>query len=102
VDGDGWADQGQKRVVSLGISGFPRKCQVRGSGRGGLPAVLESHAYRTGTVEGGEVRWPVRCDARTVRQQFPGVFEDHDAVAEQAPALLGVADDGVRRFAIRI
>jgi len=57
------------------------------------------HAYRT--VEGGEVGGPVRRDGRAVRQQFPGVFEHHYAIAEQAPALLGVADDGVRRFAVR-
>src|SRR5215831_5058190 len=70
-----------------------------GSGRWGLPASV-SHANRT--VEGSEVGGPVRCDGRAVGQQFTGVLEDHDAVAEQAPALLGVADDGVRRFAIRI
>jgi hypothetical protein len=58
------------------------------------------HADRT--VEGSEVSGPVRCDARAVRQQFPGVFEDHDAIAEQTPTLLGVADYGMRRFAIRI
>jgi len=57
------------------------------------------YAYRT--VEGGEIGGPVRRDALAVGQQLPGVFEDHHAIAEQAPALLGVADDGVRRFAVR-
>jgi hypothetical protein len=57
--------------------------------------------YTRRTVEGSEVGGPVRCDGRAVRQQFAGVLEDHDAVAEQAPALLGVADNGVRRFPIR-
>src|ERR1700759_1793951 len=72
---------------------------VRRLGRRSLPAPV-GHAYRT--VEGGQVGGAVRCDGGAVRQQFAGVFEDHDAVAEQAPALLGVADYGVRRFAIRI
>jgi hypothetical protein len=71
---------------------------MRRSGRWRLPASV-GHAYRA--VEGGEVGGPVRCDRRAVRQQFPGVFEHHDAVTEQAPALLGVADYGVRRFAVR-
>src|SRR6516165_5462013 len=70
-----------------------------GSGRWDLSASV-GHAYRT--VEGSEVGGPVRCDGRAVWQQFAGVLEDHNAVAEQAPALLGVADDGVCRFAIRI
>src|ERR1700755_1780177 len=70
-----------------------------GSGRWG-PSASVRHAYRT--VEGSEVGGPVRCDGLAVWQQFAGVLEDHDAVAEQAPALLGVADDGVRRFAVRI
>ena len=39
---------------------------------------------------------------RAAQHEDPGVVEEHDAVAEQAPALLGVADYGVRRFAIRI
>jgi hypothetical protein len=70
-----------------------------GSGRWGVPAVSVGHTDRT--VEGSKVGGPVRCDGLAVRQQFAGVLEDHDAVAEQAPALLGVADNGVRRFAIR-
>ena len=69
-----------------------------GSGRRGPPASV-GHAHRT--VEGSEVGGPVRCDGRAVGQQLAGVFEGHDAVAEQALALLGVADDGVRRFAVR-
>src|SRR5579862_1987977 len=72
-----------------------------GSGRGGSPVVFESQVCRAGTVEGSEVGGPVRCDAGAVRQQFPRVFEYHHAVAEQAPALLGVADYRVRRFAVR-
>ena len=39
--------------------------------------------------------------ALTVRQKLARVFEQDDAVAEQAPALLGVTDNGVRRFAVR-
>jgi len=57
------------------------------------------HAYPA--VEGSDVGRPVRSDARAVGKQFPGVFEDHDAIAEQAPALLGVTDDDVRCFAVR-
>jgi len=35
----------------------------------------------------------VRRHDAAVRQQFSGVLEDDDAVAQQAPALLGVAGD---------
>ena len=34
----------------------------------------------------------MRLDHPAVGQQLAGVLEDHDAVAEQAPALLRVAD----------
>jgi hypothetical protein len=57
------------------------------------------HAYRT--VEGSDVGGPVRRDACAIGQKLACVVEDHDAIAEQAPALLGVADYGVRRFAVR-
>jgi hypothetical protein len=57
--------------------------------------------YYPGRAIEGQVRGPVRRDGRAVRQELPGVLEDHDAVAEQAPALLRVADNGMRRFAVR-
>jgi hypothetical protein len=38
----------------------------------------------------------VRWDHATVRQEFAGVVEEDDAVAQQAPSLLGVGGDGVR------
>jgi hypothetical protein len=57
--------------------------------------------YADGAVEGREVSGPVRFDAGAVRKELPGVVEHDDAVAEQAPALLGVADYGVCRFAVR-
>src|SRR5579859_6785928 len=43
----------------------------------------------------------MRRDGRAVRQQLAGVIEDHYAIAEQAPALLRVADHGVGRLAVR-
>src|SRR5215510_7737905 len=43
---------------------------------------------------------PVRCDDLAAGEQFAGVLEDHDTVAEQRPALLGVAGDGAGRLAI--
>jgi hypothetical protein len=57
--------------------------------------------YDPGRPVEGQIRRPVRRDGLAIGQEFPRVFEDHDAVAEQAPALLGVADNGVRRFAVR-
>jgi len=57
--------------------------------------------YGPGRAIERQVRGPVRRDGRAVRQEFPRVFEDHDAVAEQTPALLRVADNGMRRFAVR-
>jgi hypothetical protein len=38
----------------------------------------------------------VRRDDAAVRQEFPRVVEDDDAVAQQAPSLLGMGGDGVR------
>jgi hypothetical protein len=69
-----------------------------GSGRRGLAAVPVTHPDRTVKTQVGG---PVRRDARAVGEQFPGVLEDHDAIAEQAPSLLRVADNGVCRFAVR-
>jgi hypothetical protein len=70
------------------------------SGRWSLPSVPGDHADRA--VEWCQVSRPVRLDAGAVRQQFPGVLEHHDTVAEQAPSLLRVAHDGVCRFAVGI
>jgi hypothetical protein len=64
-----------------------------------LPAVWRYDP--AGWAVEGQVGGPVRRDRLAVGQEFPRVFEDDDAVAEQAPALLGVADYGVRRFAVR-
>jgi hypothetical protein len=46
------------------------------------------------------IRGPVRCDHCAVWQQFSGVVEYHYAIAEQAPALLRVADYRVRGLAV--
>src|SRR5215468_202371 len=43
---------------------------------------------------------PVRGDDLAAGKQLTGVLEHHDAVAEQGPALLGVAGDGAGRFAV--
>ena len=43
---------------------------------------------------------PVRCDDLPAGEQFAGVLEDHDTVAEQRPALLRVAGDGAGRLAV--
>src|SRR5262249_15062138 len=43
---------------------------------------------------------PVRGDDLAAGEQFAGVLEDHDTVAEQRPALLRVAGDGAGRLAI--
>src|SRR6478672_4512469 len=67
---------------------------------------------RSGGWCGRFVRWrcvrpsayiggPVRGDGTATGEQFPGVLEDDDAVAEQAPALLGMADNGPGSLAIR-
>jgi hypothetical protein len=42
----------------------------------------------------------VRLDRSAVRQQFAGVLEDDDAVAEEAPALLGVARNRAGGFVV--
>jgi hypothetical protein len=45
-------------------------------------------------------RTPVRLDRRTVRQEFSGVFEDDDTVAEQAPALFAEGRHGTGGLAV--
>jgi hypothetical protein len=55
---------------------------------------------RTGWT-GGEVRGSVRGDGSAAGEQFPGVFENNNAITKQAPALLRVTDDGSGRLAIR-
>jgi hypothetical protein len=69
-----------------------------GSGRRGLTAVPVTQLdWTLKTQVGG----PMRRDARAVGEKLPGVLEDHDAIAEQAPSLLRVADNGMCRFAVR-
>src|ERR1700744_3262765 len=48
-----------------------------------------------------QVSGPVRVDAATPRQQLAGVFKNHDPIAEQAPALIGVAGQRSSRLAVR-
>jgi hypothetical protein len=43
----------------------------------------------------------VRGDRAAVGQEFAGVVEEDDAVAEQAPPLLGVEGDSASRIAVR-
>jgi hypothetical protein len=43
----------------------------------------------------------VRSYRIPARQQFAGVLEHDDAIAEQAPALLGVTDNSPGRFTIQ-
>ena len=65
-----------------------------------LKLKLQSSARRGTPVEGGSIGPAGPRDGRAVRQERAGVFEDHDAIAEQAPALLRVTDDGACRLAV--
>jgi len=58
-------------------------------------------AYDPGRPVETQVGGAVRSDTSAVRQKLARVLEDHDAIAEQAPALLGVADDSVCRLTVR-
>jgi hypothetical protein len=42
----------------------------------------------------------VRSDDAPVRKQLAGVLEEHDAVAEQTPPLLGVGHDHAGRVMV--
>jgi hypothetical protein len=44
---------------------------------------------------------PVWRNDLSVGQQLPGVLEEHNSVAEQAPTLLWVVSDGVGRLPVR-
>src|SRR5262249_38513471 len=61
--------------------------------------------FRSGSWRGryrpeNQVRGTVRGDGVSVGEQLTGVFEYHDAVAKQAPALFGVADEGTSRLVV--
>lgn len=43
----------------------------------------------------------MRSDDSTVGQKLAGIFEDQHTIAEQTPALLGVAGDRVRSITVR-
>ncbi len=45
---------------------------------------------------------PVRWNRATAGQELARVLEEDDAVAQQAPSLLGVEGDGVGRVAVRM
>jgi hypothetical protein len=48
-----------------------------------------------------DVNQPVRRNRATVGQELARVVEEDDAVAQQAPPLLGVEGDGVGRVTVR-
>jgi hypothetical protein len=94
-------------VVGVGCRGFlrlARLARLAGWRVGGLRwppwpdlkglADFSSSGWRGRYGPVNQVSRAMRGDGVAVGQQFTGVFEDHDAVAEQAPALLGVADEG--------
>jgi hypothetical protein len=53
---------------------------------------------RDGPPDAGRVAWR---DGAAVGQEPAGVVEEDDAVAQQAPPLLGVEGDGVGRVTVR-
>src|ERR1700733_3109874 len=50
---------------------------------------------------GNQIGGAVRGDGLSIGEKLPGVLKDNYAVAEQAPSLLGVADEGTGRLAVR-
>ncbi len=77
------------------------QAKVEPGNAGGLqlsPTVQATRSNYT-SVHGGSA---VRFDHGAVGQDLTGVLEDDDAVAEQAPSLLGVAGDDRRRGAVRL
>jgi hypothetical protein len=58
---------------------------------------VASYEFLLESDVGGAVR-PYLC---AVGEQFSGVFEDDDAIAEQAPTLLWVADKSSGRLTVR-
>jgi hypothetical protein len=57
-----------------------------------MTATLRSDSDRRGN-QGVGSGTAVGLDAASVGEEFAGVLEDDDAVAEEAPSLLGVAGD---------
>jgi hypothetical protein len=56
------------------------------------PKIVNPVGSRIRVDIGRTVRW----DDTTIGQEFSGVFEEDDAVAQQAPSLLRVGGNGVR------
>ena len=65
-----------------------------------LGIVVTELAVSGGGGPGGVDR-PVWGDRTAVGQELAGVVEDDDAVAQQAPSLLGAEDDGAGRAAVK-
>jgi len=67
---------------------------------------ISSHLGHQLALSGGDglsdANRPVWRNHATVGQDLAGVVEDDDPVAQQAPALLGVEGDGVRRVTVRV
>jgi hypothetical protein len=83
----------------LGLARDERDSRLSGRRAGG--AGVAGPGGR-GQGPGERVRRPVRLDREPVGEQFSGVLEYDDAVTEQTPALLGVADDRPGRLAVQV
>ncbi len=82
--------------------------QLAEAGRavGGMDIINLCFAGRCGlALSGGgkppDADWAVRGNRTAVGQEFAGVVEEDDAVAQQAPPLLRVEGDGAGRVTIR-
>src|SRR5690606_12908899 len=65
----------------------------------GWPVISGDRPVRGGS--GGPDGGAVRRDGGAAGQELTGVLEQDDAVAQQAPPLLGVAGQGAGGFAVR-
>jgi hypothetical protein len=64
----------------------------------GISVSLRARSGGDGLLEVDQPAWRNRL---TIGQEFAGVVEDDDAVAQQAPPLLGVEGDGAGRVTVR-
>jgi hypothetical protein len=67
--------------------------------QGRWQVVSLSYSRREAQQDAGRA---VRGDCAAVGQELAGVIEQHDAVAQQAPPLLGVEGDGAGRVTVRV
>lgn len=69
-----------------------------GNGFVDLPGIIADNTDRHGATAGG--RCPPRGNHVSIGKKLTSIVEEHDSVAQQAPALFGISDNRPSRIAV--